>query len=176
MQTAHECQLGPVQLRPLKEDDREMIVRLLTDEVVGRTYMVPDGIDRPMAEKVFLRYLERGADPARYVQAICAGETPVGVIHDVGIENGTVELGWALISDYHGKGFCTEAVRLAIGELRGLGYQAVTAGAFADNLPSLRVMEKNGMKPIAFEEIIPYKGKDRLCVYRSLDLGESDDG
>ena len=166
----------PVSLRPVAENDREMFVELLTDEVVGRTYMVPDNIDAPLAEKIFLRYLERAADPSRYVRVIWAGETAVGVIHDVVSENGTVELGWALISRYHGKGYCTEAVRLAIRELRDLGYKTVTAGAFIENPASLRVMEKNGMMPIAFEEIIPYKGKDHLCVYRSLGLGDGANG
>jgi RimJ/RimL family protein N-acetyltransferase len=158
------------------EEDREMFVELLTDEVVGRTYMVPDNIDGPLAEKIFLRYLERAEDPSRYVRVIWAGETAVGVIHDVVSENGTVELGWALISRHHGKGYCTEAVRLAIMELRDLGYKTVTAGAFIETPASLRVMEKNGMKPITFEEIIPYKGKDHLCVCRSLDLEDGANG
>ena len=166
----------PVSLRPVAEEDWEMFVELLTDEVVGRTYMVPDNIDAPLAEKIFLRYLERAEDPSRYVRVIWAGDTAVGVIHDVVSENGTVELGWALISRHHGKGYCTEAVRLAIRELRDLGYKTVTAGAFIENPASLRVMEKNGLKPIAFEEIIPYKGKDHLCVYRSLDLEDGADG
>ena len=166
----------PVSLRPVAEEDREMFVELLTDEVVGRTYMVPDNIDGPLAEKIFLRNLERAADPSRYVRGIWSGETAVGVIHDVVSENGTVELGWALISGHHGKGYCTEAVRLAIMELRDLGYKTVTAGAFIENPASLRVMEKNGMKPITFEEIIPYKGKDHLCVYRSLDLEDGANG
>ena len=59
MQDTHKCQWGPVRLRALKEEDREMIVTLLTDEVVGRTFMVPDGIDRPLAEQIFRRYQER---------------------------------------------------------------------------------------------------------------------
>ena len=166
----------PVSLSAVKQEDREMFVALLTDEVVGRTFMVPDDIDRTLAEKIFLRYLERSADPAQYVRVIRAGETPVGVINDVVIQNGTIELGWALVSAHHGKGYCTEAVRLAFGELRELGHSTVTAGAFTENAASLRVMEKNGMKPIPFEEIIHYKGKDHLCVYRALDLWEADNG
>ena len=166
----------PVTLRPVAEEDREMFVGLLTDEIVGRTYMVPDNIDRSLAEQIFQRYLERSLAPDRYVRAICAGETAVGVIHDVTGQNGTVELGWALLSDHHGKGHCTEAVRLAIGELHDLGYKTITAGAFVENTASLRVMEKNGMKRIDLEEIIPYKGKEHRCIYHSLDLEDVDNG
>ena len=149
---------------------------LLTDEVVGRTYMVPENIDRCMAERIFLRYRSLSAAPDRYVRVICAGEEAVGVIHDVGIQNGTVELGWALLSGYHSKGYCTEAVCLAIGELRDLSFRTVTAGAFAENTASLRVMEKNGMKRTDLREMISYKGKEHLCVYCAIDLEETQDG
>jgi len=166
----------PVTLRPVEEEDRDMFVALLTDELVGRTYMVPDNIDAHMAEGLFLRYKELSVSPQRYVRTVCAGEEAVGVIHDTRIQNGTVELGWALLSGHHGKGYCTAAVALAIGELRTLGFRTVTAGAFIENKASLRVMEKNGMKRTDLRETIGYKGKDRLCVYHSIDLEGTHDG
>ena len=138
--------------------------------------MVPQGIDRAMAENIFHRFQALSADPGRYIRVICAGKTALGVIHDVGIRNGTAELGWALLPAHHGRGYCTDAVRLAIGELRILGLRTITAGAFFDNPASLRVMEKNGMKRTGFQDTITYRGEDRLCIYHTLDLEDSGNG
>jgi len=57
------------------------------------------------------------------------------------------ELGWALGPSYGGQGLATEAVE---GLLRicfeDLGLRRVTAGCFADNVPSWRLMERVGMR------------------------------
>jgi len=56
-------------------------------------------------------------------------------------------LGYLLDPDHHGRGYATEMVRatldLAFGDL---GLRRVTAGCFADNVASWRVMEKAGMR------------------------------
>jgi len=57
------------------------------------------------------------------------------------------EVGWALDPAYQGHGYATEAA----GELvricfEDLGVRRVTATAFADNGPSLRIMERLGMR------------------------------
>jgi len=57
------------------------------------------------------------------------------------------EVGWALDPAYQGQGYATEAA----GELvricfEDLGVRRVTATAFADNGPSLRIMERLGMR------------------------------
>jgi RimJ/RimL family protein N-acetyltransferase len=56
------------------------------------------------------------------------------------------EIGWCLSPDHQGKGYVAEAtaelVRLCFEDL---GVRRVTAIAFADNTPSLKVMERLGM-------------------------------
>jgi RimJ/RimL family protein N-acetyltransferase len=56
------------------------------------------------------------------------------------------EIGWCLSPDHHGQGYVTEAtaelVRICFEDL---GVRRVVANAFADNLPSVRVMERLGM-------------------------------
>jgi RimJ/RimL family protein N-acetyltransferase len=56
------------------------------------------------------------------------------------------EIGWALSPDHQGRGYVSEAaaelVRICVEDL---GVRRVTAQAFADNGPSLRIMEKLGM-------------------------------
>ena len=57
------------------------------------------------------------------------------------------EIGWCLSPAHQGHGYATEAagelMRLAFADL---GVRRVTAAAFADNLPSLRIMERLGMR------------------------------
>jgi RimJ/RimL family protein N-acetyltransferase len=57
------------------------------------------------------------------------------------------ELGWVLDPAYTGHGYATEAIRAVIDVCFGaLGLRRVHAGCFADNEPSLRVMERLGMR------------------------------
>lgn len=161
----------PVSVRPVEESDREMILCLLQDPLVGRSYMVPEDIDEIKAEKIFRRFLELSSRPDRYVRCICVGDIPVGVIHDVGIREKTMELGWAILPAYHNKGYCTQAVKLAMDALFEQGYEEMTAGAFAKNYASLRVMEKSGMKVTNTRETIAYRGEEHQCIYYSKRLG-----
>jgi RimJ/RimL family protein N-acetyltransferase len=56
------------------------------------------------------------------------------------------EIGWCLSPDRQGHGYVTEAtaelIRICFEDV---GLRRLTAEAFADNLPSLRVMERLGM-------------------------------
>ena len=57
------------------------------------------------------------------------------------------EVGWAFDPAHQGHGFATEAVRELLRVcFEDLGVRRVVALAFADNAPSLRVMEKVGMR------------------------------
>jgi RimJ/RimL family protein N-acetyltransferase len=57
------------------------------------------------------------------------------------------EVGWAFDPAHQGQGYATEAVRAVLGQCFDvLGVRRVVALAFADNGPSLRVMEKVGMR------------------------------
>ena len=57
------------------------------------------------------------------------------------------EIGWGLHPAHQGHGYATEAatelVRVCFEDL---GVRRVVAGAFADNAPSLRIMERLGMR------------------------------
>jgi RimJ/RimL family protein N-acetyltransferase len=63
-----------------------------------------------------------------------------------GGEKSQAEIGWCLSPDHQGHGYVTEAttelVRICFEDL---GLRRLTAEAFADNEPSLRVMERLGM-------------------------------
>ena len=58
--------------------------------------------------------------------------------------DGTVEIGYAVAASVHGHGIATEAVRLLIATAAEQGAHAAVAGTDSTNLPSQRVLEKNG--------------------------------
>lgn len=153
-----------VDLRPMGLEDAEIAVRLLQDDLVKRTYMVPN-LDREGANKLFLRLKELSEDDAHYVRGIYLKNTLIGWINDTQVQACSVELGWVIDPVFHNQGYGTAAVKAALAQLHGKGIPVVIAGAFAENIASIRVMEKAGMKRLEQQEQIEYRGKQHLCVY-----------
>ena len=73
----------------------------------------------------------------------------VGVIGSAGLgENaGEAELGYWIAREYWGQGYATEAARAVLRIARTLGHKRLTAGHFADNPASGRVLRKLGFVP-----------------------------
>ena len=140
------------------------ICRILQHDKVKKTYMVPDLSDSAALE-LAQRMIHLSGNECRYVRGIYWGQTLIGIMNDVGIDGGTIELGWAIDPMYHGRGFATEAVCAAIQELFAMGYTQVIAGAFSENAASIRVMEKAGMRKQEKTEEIEYRGQIHPCVY-----------
>ena len=155
-------------VRPFRPEDRENMLDLLTDHQVKQTYMLPDFPERQGAMPLFERLLALSNQPDRYVAGICLEDTCIGLINETDRDGGSIELGYALLPRFHGRGYCTEALTGAIDHLFRQGFEEVLAGAFECNPASLRVMEKSGMKPLDRWENIEYRGKVHRCVYRSI--------
>ena len=153
-----------VSLRPMTLADGENVIAILRDDLVKKTYMLPD-LDQEGANKLFLRLKALSEDEMHYVRGIYLNDRLIGWINDTQMEKDTVELGWVIDSGYHNRGYGTAAVKLALHELHGKGMPVITAGAFSENAASICVMEKAGMKPIAMREEIEYRGRKHLCVY-----------
>jgi RimJ/RimL family protein N-acetyltransferase len=64
-----------------------------------------------------------------------------------GGKNSQAEIGWVLSPDHQGHGYVTEAVTELVRMcFEDLGVRRLTAVAFADNAPSIRIMDKLGMQ------------------------------
>ena len=154
-------------LRSFGVEDQETMVRLFTDDIVKKTYMVPDFESEEAAIKLFERVRELSFLANRFVRGVYVEDTLIGIINDVGIEDGKVEVGYALDPQYHNQGYGTEMLKMAIEYLIGKGFEEVQAGAFEENVASTRIMEKAGMKRIDYTEEIEYRGKMHHCIYYS---------
>ncbi len=155
-----------VTLRPILESDRERILDILTSPEVSKTYMIPEYDKREDALRLFRHLLEMSMEGAvKYVRAIASEDGFVGFLNMTEISGQSIELGYVIHPDFQGKGYMTEALKLAMEELFSMGYQEVCAGAFSTNGASIRVMEKCGMTKIHKIEEIPYRGNTHICVY-----------
>ena len=157
-------------LGPLSDTDEAAMIRILTDDIIKKTYMVPDFTSQDQAKKLFLRLKELSRSKERFVRGIYADDHLVGMINDVGIDGRRIELGYVIHPDHHNRGYCTEALKKAIEELFYNEFEEILAGAFAENAASIRVMEKAGMQRSDRREEIEYRGEVHRCVYYEIKL------
>ena len=87
------------------------------------------------------------------------------------VNDKSIELGYLIHPDFHGKGYMTEVLTALIPDLFSLGYEEVVCGAFQENPASLRVMEKSGMTRMEKIDEIEYRGKIHRCIYYSAKRG-----
>jgi len=93
-------------------------------------------------------------EPGGWVQFTVEERDGGRLVGDVGIspadgEPGVLKVGYTISPTVQGRGYATEAVRALVDyALETLGADVVRAYASADNLPSIRVAEKAGMRLI----------------------------
>ena len=152
-------------LKAIAQTDLDDLAILLMDDVVKKTYMVPEFTNRDEARKLAKRIADLSQDPARYVAGIYLGDRLIGLLNETERSGDAIEVGYALLPPYHNQGYCTEALTGAIGCLFTQGFGRVICGAFEENLASLRVMEKSGMGKIERTDEVQYRGKTHRCIY-----------
>ena len=157
-------------LRTIEPADQARMLDILTSELVNKTYMLPDFAQREDAVPLFLRLMEMSRDAGSYVRAIATEDGLAGFLNRVEIQGKTIELGYVVHPDFHGRGYMTKALQLAMEELFVLGYEEVLTGAFSTNIASIRVMEKCGMAKLDKTEEIPYQCVTHTCLYYSKKL------
>ena len=155
-------------LKPFCEGDEATVLRIITDERVAKTFMVPEIHSAEEGRKVFDALLKLSNTEGQYLLGIFLKDTLLGFINDVDISGKSVELGWAVHPDFQGRGYATEAAEALINKLFSDGFEEIRAGAFEGNEASFRVMEKLGMRRISFEESIDYRGEKHRCIYYAI--------
>ncbi len=155
-------------LRPMSADSLEALTDLLTDEIVKRGYMVPDFPSREAAGLLARKLVDLSHGEDSLMLGIYRGDTFLGLLNETESQGDRIELGYALLPRYHNQGYGTEALRAAIGLCFDRGYREVTAGAFEENRPSIRVMTKAGMTKQDRRDTVSYAGREYTCVYYAI--------
>ena len=146
---------------------------IFEDELVSKYYMLPELDSDADRYYLFKHFIVLSLDKKRYVRAIRFNDRLIGFINDVGCANGSIELGIALSSRYHGKGIGTKAFSMAIAELFDRGYKEVIAACFKENESSRRMMEKCGMVKTDIVEEIEYRGVMYEAIYLKIENAHS---
>lgn len=150
------------------EKDQVSVISILMDPTVKQTYMLPDFATEEDAVRLFRGLMELSQDEDHYVVAVCRENELIGWINDTEQREGSIELGYVIHPRYHGQGYMTEALQAAIADLLERGYNEVKAGAFEENVASIRVMEKCGMVRQEHWDEIQYRGVVHRCVYYAI--------
>ena len=140
-----------LRLRRSRPEDAEAISTYRSDPAVhihqGWERTDPDGV-RAEIEEMGTR---APGQPGGWVQLSVEEREGGRLVGDVGLsavadEPGVIAVGYTIAPAYQGRGYGTEAVTALVDyALDVLGADVVRAYADADNVPSIRVMEKVGM-------------------------------
>ena len=162
-------------LRPAWPEDAEAIFGGIADEgVVRNLASAPWPYSREDAQTFVLR-TQRDSYPRFLITSQSRLVGCIGIDQNGDSGPGAAELGYWIARPYWGRGFATEATRAVIEIARLLGHARLSAGHFADNPASGRVLRKAGFKPtgqIAKRHSCG-RGGAADCVMFALDLQDA---
>lgn len=154
-----------LELKSITDNDRLPVIALLTNDIVKKTYMVPDLETKEAEEKLFLRLRDLSMSDSFYQMGVFLDNELIGIAHEVERQADKIELGYAILPSYHNRGYGTEILNALIEKMLADGFSQVITGAFEENGASIRVMEKCGMRRLEKRDRIEYRGKTHRCVY-----------
>lgn len=145
-----------LRLRRLAEEDADFILRLVNEPAWLR-FIGDRGIRTTAAARGYIlkgpveSYARHGF--GLYLVELKEDATPAGIcglIKREALED--VDIGFAFLSEFRGKGYAVEAARAVMEEARrDFGLQRVVAVTMTENAASIKVLEKLGLK---FERMI----------------------
>ena len=169
-----EIQTARLRLARIRRKDKRALIALVGNEEIGKTYLVPSLETEEQKSALFERYYSLSASENRFAFGIYLRDRLIGLIHEVEVFEGGMELGYLIHPAEKGNGYATEALSAAITALFSAGYRIVKAGAFAENAASIRVMEKCGMVRTGESEPIEYRGRTHTCIYLQIENKEGE--
>jgi RimJ/RimL family protein N-acetyltransferase len=141
-----------LELRPVREEDVDRILEYRNLPEVTR-WLLRTEVDPVSFRAAWRRAAE---DPDDHSVAVTLDSVVIGTV-SLEIVDGMgqpgmpprteAQLGYIFDPAYGGQGYATEAVTAMVAyAFDRLGVRRITAGCFADNLPSVRILEKVGMR------------------------------
>lgn len=159
---ARELRGASVILRPLRKSDAGALGRLLRDRRVTRT--LPPRVRHESGDEFVTRVLREQHDGDGVAFVIC----PLGsseLIGQIRLMNWSrweqrAEVGYWIGRSYWGRGYATEAVRLACRfGFRSMGLHRIDASVVEGNAGSMRVLEKAGFRPEGIRRLAARLGR-----------------
>jgi RimJ/RimL family protein N-acetyltransferase len=139
-------------LRPVREEDMDRILEYRNLPQVTR-WLLHTEVDPESFRAAWRRAAEDPHDHsvAAVLDGVVIGTVALEVVDGMGQPGmpprTEAHLGYVFDPAYGGRGYATEAVTAMVAHaFDRLGVRRITAGCFADNLASVRVLEKIGMR------------------------------
>lgn len=157
-----------LEIKPFQDIDQKMMIELLTNEEIKRSFMIPDFQTEEDVINMFKKIQGFSHSDNRFERGIYLNHQLIGFVNDVEIHDSVIELGYVIHPDFHNNGYATEMLKAVIKELFSKGFNQIVTGAFDDNLASINVMLKCGMSKISKEDDINYHGVSHHCHYYAI--------
>jgi RimJ/RimL family protein N-acetyltransferase len=154
-----------LEIKPYQDADQAAMIELLTNQQIREGFMLPDFETEKDAISMFKKLQAYSLSEKHYERGIYKEDYLIGFVNDVEIGDDVIELGYVIHPRHQNKGYASEMLKAVIEELFREGFRQVVAGAFEENAASFQVMKKCGMKKIAKEEDICYRGVHHHCYY-----------
>jgi len=154
------------------EKDIPALVEMFRNPQITKYFMVPDYkteeeyID--LAKKIL--GFSQVNDTKHLEYGIFLDENLIGFLNDCGFDEEEIEVGYVIHPNYWGKGYATEALCAIIEECKEMGFKAVTAGYFEENIPSKKVMLKCRMVETDEVDTEEYRGQVLVCRKCRIDF------
>lgn len=141
-----------LELRPVRDEDIDRILEYRILPEVAR-WLLRTEVDPTAFRAAWKRAAEDTDDHSVAValDGVVIGTVSLDVVDGMGQpgmpRRTEAQLGYVFDPAYAGKGYATEAVSAMVAyAFDRLGVRRITAGCFADNLASVRILEKIGMR------------------------------
>ena len=141
-----------LELRPVRDEDVDRILEYRNLPEVTR-WLLRTEVDPVAFRAAWQRAAEDPDDHslAAVLDGVVIGTVSVHLVDGMGQpgmpRRTEAEVGYIFDPAYSGRGYATEAVAAVLAHaFEDLGVRRITAGCFADNLASVRLLEKVGMR------------------------------
>jgi RimJ/RimL family protein N-acetyltransferase len=141
-----------LELRPVRDEDIDRILEYRNLPAVTR-WLLRTRVEPASFRAAWRRAIEDPDDHSMAVtlDSLLIGTVSLTVLDGMGQpgmpSKSEADLGYTFDPAYGGRGYATEAVAAVVAHaFDRLGVRRITAGCFADNLASVRVLEKVGMR------------------------------
>ncbi|CAL5416133.1 unnamed protein product [Camellia sinensis] len=163
-------EFSEITLRPFDLSDTDDIMVWATDNKVSQFCTWNTYTSREQA----IDFIENIAIPHPWLRAICLKNRAIGsvsVMPSSGIGASRGEIGYALASEYWGRGIVTRAVKMVVSSVfsEWPHLERLEGLVYVDNLGSQRVLQKAGFqKEGVLRKYVTVKGRSRDIVIFSL--------
>ncbi len=155
-------------IKPYRKKDKRKLKDILLNDEIKKTFLLPDFETKKALNEMIESLYRLSINETRFVRGIYLLDNLIGFVVDQKNERNSAELGYVIHPNYHNQGYATEMFKAVIQAFFRNGYLSIIAGAFEENIASIKVMVKSGLCKIDKDKDILYRDNLHRCVYYEI--------